>query len=137
MTMKTLTLQESGAIEKARQLINEMEDAAGDMPMPSDVPSQLPPPSGTDMPLEPPMSDSAAGANTEDNVALGLLREIRDLLSTLVGDEAAEGGEAPEIPEEPEGELEPGEPSGEEGMGAGDEDFRPGSRPMPVPTGAG
>ncbi len=127
--MKTLlTLQETKRLEDARKLVVEMGDDLGGL---GDV-GEMPPPSGTDMPLEPPMSDSAVGASTQDNVALGLLREIRDLLADLAASEAAEGGEAPEIPED---ELEPGEGAGEEELG-GDEEFRPGKRPMPVPTGA-
>lgn len=127
--MKTLlTLQETKRLEDARKLVVEMGDDLGGL---DDV-GEMPPPSGTDMPLEPPMSDSAVGASTQDNVALGLLREIRDLLADLAAAEAGEGGEAPEIPEE---ELEPGEGASEEELG-GDEEFRPGKRPMPVPTGA-
>lgn len=127
--MKTLlTLQETKRLEHARKLVVEMGDDLGGL---DDV-GEMPPPSGTDMPLEPPMSDSAVGASTQDNVALGLLREIRDLLADMAAADAGEGGEAPEIPEE---ELEPGEGAGEEELG-GDEEFRPGKRPMPVPTGA-
>jgi len=128
--MKTLlTLQEAKVVENARRLVVEMGDELGGL---DDV-GEMPPPSGADMPVEPPVSDSAVGASTQDNVALGLLREIRDLLADLAAAEAAEGGEAPELPEEGE-ELEPGE-GGEEDL-AGDEEFRPGKRPMPVATGA-
>ena len=128
--MKTLlTLQEKKVVENARRLVIEMGDELGGL---DDV-GEMPPPSGASMPMEPPVSDSAVGASTEDNVALGLLREIRDLLADLAAHEAAEeGGEAPELPGE---ELEPGEGSEEEEL-AGDEEFRPGKRPMPVPSGA-
>ena len=135
--MKTLlTLQEIKVVKNAYKLVVEMGDELGDelggLDSAGDV-GDMPSPSGADMPMEPPVSDSAVGASTQDNVAVGLLREIRDLLADLVADEAAEGGEAPEIPEE--GELEPGE-GGEEDKLAGEEEFRPGKRPMPVPSGA-
>ena len=129
--MKTLTLQEAKVAQTALRLVEEMGD---EMSALSPEGEGEMPPAGPDMPIEPPVSDSAVGASTQDNVALGLLREIRDLIAQLAADEAAEGGEAPEIPEE-EGPLKPGE--GGEGDEFGeDEDFRPGKRPMPVTTGA-
>lgn len=132
--MKTaLTLQEAKPAKDAMRLLEGIEDEFGDMP-PTEGEGDMPSPEGMDMPVEPPVSDSAVGASTEDNTALALLREIRDLIAALVGDEAEEGGEAPPIPEEDE--LEPGEGADEGGLG-GEEDFKPGKRPMPVPTGAG
>ena len=126
--MKTLTLQESAGLNKARTLIREMEedgvdDIAGDV---------LPPPpiEGGGAPPEPPVSDSAVGASTEDNVALGLLREIRDLLSKLASEEAAEAETPPEIPEEGlPGEGDPEEAQDEEG------DYKPGNRMTTDTTG--
>jgi hypothetical protein len=130
--MKTWNLQEAKVINDARKLVEELEDdieGIGGGPEPDD----MPPASGETMPMEPPVSDSAVGASTEDNVALGLLREIRDLLADLVSEEGAEEGEVPEMPEEPG--MEPGAEGGEDEPGD-EEDFRPGKRPMPVPTGA-
>ena len=135
MSMSMLTLQETKVVTDARKIVEEMADDMGDEFGGGDDIGAMPPPSGGDMPMEPPVSDSAIGASTEDNVALGLLREIRDLLATLAADESGEGGEAPELPPEDEG----GEPSeGEERAGEDEEEqFKPGKRPMPVPSGAG
>ena len=52
-------------------------------------------------PSEPPVSDSAVGADTEEHTALGLLRQMRDFLAQLATALAPE-----EIPEEAEGEAE-------------------------------
>jgi hypothetical protein len=80
----------------------EMGGEMGGDPMGGDLP-----------PSEPPMSDSAAGADSEGSAALGLLREIRDFLgqlsSALVPQEEPEaeaGGPAAPIEGEGEGELE-------------------------------
>src|SRR5208337_1444 len=59
-------------------------------------------------PSEPPVSDDAVGADTEGNVVLQLLADIKDLLSQLVGAEEGEGEFGPE------GELPPGEGSEED-----------------------
>jgi hypothetical protein len=132
MTMKTLTLQEAQVVGKARKLVEEMAEELGGIDDMGGGIGDMPPASGADMPAEPPVSDSAIGASTEDNVALGLLREIRDLLAEIAADDAMEeGGGAPELPpEEEEGAL-PGE------EGTGEDEFKPGKRPMPVPSGAG
>ncbi len=136
--MKTLTLQEAKLLENARRLINELADdmEGGPEAMGPEGMEDMPPPSGEDMPIEPPVSDSAVGASTEDNVALGLLREIRDLLADLAAENAAEEGEVPGLPEEGE-EPGQGEEEGMEEEGEGSEEFKPGKRPMPVPSGAG
>lgn len=135
--MKTLSLQEAKVVEDALKIINEMTDdiegVGGEAP-PFDDAGEMPPPSGEDMPIEPPVSDTAVGASTSDNVALGLLREIRDLLADIASEEAEEHGEAPGLP--PEGE-EGGAPGEGELEAEEEEDFRPGKRPMPVPSGAG
>ncbi len=69
-------------------------------------------------------------------MALSLLREIRDLLADIKGEEA---GEVPDLPGEEEGEEgtepEPGSEGDEELEGS--DEFKPGKRPMPVPSGAG
>jgi hypothetical protein len=54
-------------------------------------------------PSEPPVSDSAVGADTEEDTALGLLRQMRDFLAQLATALAPE-----ETPEAPEGEEVPG-----------------------------
>ena len=67
-------------------------------------------------------------------VALSLLREIRDLLAEISNEEAGEHGEGelPELP--PEGSED--HPEGDEGDGEEEGDqFKPGKRPMPVPSG--
>lgn len=138
--MKTLSLQESRAIRSASKLIEELEDEIqnGDSPVglpDEDGTGELPPPSGENMPVEPPVSDSAVGASTEDNVALSLLREIRDLLAELSDQKGGSPGEEdmPDLP--PEGEGEEGE-GNEEGTSEEEgEQFRPGKRPMSVPSG--
>lgn len=95
-------------------------------------------------PSEPPMSDSAVGADSEGSLALGLLREIRDFLGQLSAalapapEEGAEGegaegggefggepgdGEELEIPvEDPSGEAESEGGESEEGEGEREEE---------------
>lgn len=141
--MKTLTLQETKVIANARRLVIEMADeleagpgaeaGMGDMGGMEDM-GEMPPPSGETMPPEPPMSDSAVGASTSDNVALSLLREIRDLLADMAAEENAEEGAVPPVPEEGEGEGD--ETEGEAALD-GEDEFKPGKRPMPVPSGVG
>jgi hypothetical protein len=53
-------------------------------------------------PSEPPVSDSAVGADTEEDTALGLLRQMRDFLAQLATALAPE-----ETPEAPEGKKSP------------------------------
>lgn len=136
--MKTFNLQESKVVLNAHKLIEELEDEieTGESPVGLDGGAgDFPPPEGGDMPIEPPVSDSAVGASTEDNVALSLLREIRDLLAELANEEAGEGGEAPELP--PEGDEVEGGPGDDKGASEEEgEQFKPGKRPMPVSTGA-
>ncbi len=55
-------------------------------------------------PSEPPVSDEAVGADTEGNVALQLLTDIKDLLTQLVAAEVGETEEEPEA-EDMEGEI--------------------------------
>lgn len=133
--MKTLNLQETTAIKNAIKLIEEIEDGitADDSSLGGieDTPSDLPPSAGNNMPIEPAVSDSAVGASTEDNVALTLLREIRDLLAELAADESAEGEEIPDLPPD-ESEDSFGSEEEEE---QSNEEFKPGKRPMPVSTG--
>lgn len=91
-------------------------------------------PGGGDLPpSEPPMSDSAAGADSEGSAALGLLREIAGFLGQLASalvpqedPEAEAGGPAAPIEGEGEGELEipvedPDGEAAEEGGGEGGE----------------
>lgn len=130
--MKTLSLQETQVVDDARKIILEMEDEL------ANAEPEMPPADGSSMPVEPPISDNAIGASTEDNVALGLLREIRDLLAALVTDEEGDLEEPP-LPGEGEGEAINDKIDAEaDALEAEDEDenFRPGKRPMPVPSGA-
>jgi hypothetical protein len=133
--MKTLTLQEAAGLNKARKLVQEMEEEGlNDMALDS-MPAAPGEDGGAggDTAMEPPVSDSAIGAETEDNVALGLLREIRDLLSQLASSEAAEAEAPPEIPEGGEEGL-PGEGEPEDRQDQED-DYKPGKRPLPATTG--
>lgn len=133
--MKTLNLQESKVVTGAIKLVEDMEEeiVSGESPMGEPM-GDMPPPNGEDMPMEAPVSDSAIGASTEDNAALSLLREIRDLLSELVAEDGPEGGEVPDLPKEGEGEEGPHD--GNEGTSEEpDEEFQPGKRPMPVTSG--
>lgn len=142
--MKTLNLQETRVIQNAIKLVEELgeeiesgESPVGDIGGLDDI-GEMPPPNGSDMPIEPPVSDSAMGASTEDAAALGLLREIRDLMAQMVADEGGEGGEAPNLPPEGgEGEGDgDGEHAGNEGATEDEgEEFKPGKRPMPVTSG--
>lgn len=140
--MKTLNLQESKVIRRAITIVEELGDeieggggSMGDMGGMGDM-GDMPPSNGSDMPMEPPVSDSAVGASTEDNLALGLLREIRDLMAQLVSEEDPEGGELPNLPPE-EGEGDEGAHAGNEGTSEDEgEEFKPGKRPMPVTSGA-
>jgi hypothetical protein len=134
--MKTLTLQEAKVVENALKLINELADDMehGPEEMGPEGIDDMPPSSGEEMPMEAPVSDTAVGASTEDNVALSLLREIRDLLADIKGDEE---GEVPDLPGEEEEGVEPEPGSEEDEELEGSDEFKPGKRPMPVPSGAG
>jgi intein/homing endonuclease len=137
MIMKLLTLQEARPLRNALKTVEDIGDDYGGLPPPEEGAEEMPPASGEDMPIEPPVSDSAIGASTEDNVALGLLREIRDLLADLVADTGGAPEEAPELPDEEAEEFGPGEGEEEENRLEAEEEFKPGKRPMPVPNGAG
>ncbi len=128
-------------LKTARAIIVEMEDdlkgiEGDDSELDGlDGVDEMPPPGGADMPMEPEVSDSAVGASTEDNVALGLLREIRDLLQQMVGEEGVEDLETPDMPED-EGEEGTEEDNlGEPPAGEEDEDVRPGGGARPIETG--
>lgn len=104
-------------LNEAIKLIEDIEH--DDVAAPSEIAGEMatdtvdaPPPS------EPPVSDTAVGADTEGNVVLQLLADIKDLLSQLVGVEGAE--EMGEFG--PEGEMPPGGPGEEFGPpGEGEE----------------
>jgi hypothetical protein len=108
-------------LQEARKLVREMEDDALSFAGPAEAPG-APPMDGADAvepldPMEPPISDTAIGADTEGDTALGLLRQMTDLLTQLVtalAPEAGMGGEG--MP----GEGMPGEmgemPPGAEGL---------------------
>ena len=97
-------------LNEAIKLIEEIESDDG-IETPSEIAGEMaavdaPPPS------EPPVSDDAIGADTEGNVVLQLLADIKDLLSQLVGAESGEGEFGPEGELGPEGEGEPSMPPG-------------------------
>jgi hypothetical protein len=77
-------------------------------------------------PSEPPMDDTAVGADTQGNVVVGLLSDIKDLLSQLVD---VDLGEEEPLPDENAEELavEVPEPDEEEAT----ELETPSSRPVP------
>jgi len=77
-------------------------------------------------PTQTPTSDSAMDVDTEENAALGLLREIRDALVQMAGEESAEDYPDEEEFGEPEMPSRPPRP----GMGPS------GRRPLPIQTGA-
>lgn len=140
-TVNRTTMNE---LNEARKLISELEQDAletPEAPVGGEFDSALPP-------SEPPVSDSAIGADTEGETALGLLRGIKTDLDRLAdelaplpepGDEAGEPsveeieGEGPMpdediIPEPPAGGEEEPEEEGE----PEDEDEIPDRRPEPV-----
>jgi hypothetical protein len=104
---------------RQRRAISEMHDdefdsaappesGAGDEPLDDDPNADALPPS------EPPVSDTAVGADTEGQVVLGLLADIKDLLGQLVavqapeeieGDEAGEEGDENEPLEDEDGAV--------------------------------
>jgi hypothetical protein len=87
-----------------------------------------------DEPMEPPVSDSAIGADTEGETALGLLRQMKDLLTQLVvavapeampGAEGAEGGEMMDLGGGGGAGGPPMDLGGEEGGEGGESDMPP------------
>ncbi len=95
-------------LQEAIKLIEELHDE--EVKAPSEIASEMAPPAADEVdaveappPSEPPVDDSAIGADTEGNIVLNLLADIRDFLAQLVG--ADEGGEG-ELPGE-EGEMPP------------------------------
>jgi len=114
---------ESMRLSEAKNLIQEIAD---EIKTPSEVALDLGDEGGgpdletADLPpSEPPISDDAVGADTEGNVVLQLLSDIRDLLGELVHGGEIEGELEGELPG---GELPPGEfpPEGEGGDIAAD-----------------
>jgi hypothetical protein len=100
------------SLTEARKLIAEMEQDELDQPTPNaGAPpvdaappmDDMPPGGGDDLPpSEPPVSDDAIGADTEGNVFLQILSDIRDFLAVIAGVDGA-GEEGPEGPEGPGG----------------------------------
>jgi hypothetical protein len=117
-------------LQEAIKIVEEVEQDELSAPVGGDVAVDVPPPS------EPPVSDDAVGADTEGNIALQLLTDIKDLLSELVsleGDEAAEEGE-PDLGDEerPVDALPmPDEDEGGEEDEEDEEDFVPGKTTSP------
>ena len=111
-------------LKEAIKLVQEMEDdILGGAPSP-EMPGEM---GGPEMgaeplePSEPPISDTAIGADTEGETALGLLQQMKELLAQIAmavvppeegapGEEGMEG--APPI--EGEGEMPPEPPTDEE-----------------------
>ncbi len=82
---------------EALKLVEELED---DVPADGTPVDEAPPgdADGADLPpSEPPVSDEAVGADTEGNVVIQILADIKNLLAQLVG---GEEGEAPADEEE-------------------------------------
>jgi len=103
-TMKTIDTD----IQEAIKLVEEMlDDEQGAPPTPEFGASPEAMPDEELPPMEPPISDSALGADTEGDSALGILNQMRDLLQQLVTALAPPPEEAPEAPTgEGEGEEE-------------------------------
>ena len=109
-------------LTEAKSLVEELEDDV--LQDYGASPVGLEEPSGGGMglePIEPPISDTAIGADTEADTALGLLRQMRDLLTQLVvaevpaGEEELPGVGAGAAPGEEGGEFEmPPEPPSDE-----------------------
>ena len=109
-------------LKDAIKLIEEVEadevkaprEDAGEMAPPAadNIDAEAPPPS------EPPVEDTAIGADTEGNVVLQLLADIRKFLAMLVGAEENEGelppGEEEELADEGEAPPMPPEDGGED-----------------------
>jgi hypothetical protein len=120
-------------LKEAQKLVEEMEADA--MSAPEELTAS--PAAEPLEPMEPPVSDSAIGADTEEDTALGLLRQMRDFLAQLAtalapeetpdeagaeagaiaGEAAEEGGgaESGMPPEPPKDELEDEEEKEKEG----------------------
>jgi hypothetical protein len=102
-------------LNEALKLIEEIEqdqlEAPSEIAGSGEMGMDAPPPS------EPPVSDEAVGADTEGNVVLQLLADIKDLLAQLVGAEEGEGELGPGGPGElgPEGGFGPEDDLGSEG----------------------
>lgn len=119
-------------LAEAQRLVEELEQDELDGPggpggapggPPDDFAVDGPPPS------EPPVSDTAIDADTEGNVALQLLADIRNLLAQLVG-----GDESTDLP--PPGEGEEGEEDAVDAIPEApeeeeDEEGAPGARMAP------
>jgi len=97
------------SLAQAQKIVEELEDQFGAEaadtapPGADDMAIDVPPPS------EEPISDEAVGADTEGNVVIGLLSDIRDLLAQVVGVEGEPGDDMPPGAGGPPGEGEPGE----------------------------
>lgn len=98
-------------LKQAIKLVQEMEDdiLGGDTAAP-EMPGDMGAPEAEPVePMEPPISDTAIGADTEGDTALGLLTQMKELLTQIATAVApSEGG----LPGE-EGDM----PPGAEGMG--------------------
>lgn len=92
----------------ALKLVEELED---DLPVDGAPESEAPPmddgAEGAELPpSEPPINDEAVGADTEGNVALQLLADIKNLLMQLVTGESPEGELEDEVADEDAAESE-------------------------------
>ena len=106
-------------LKEAIRLIEEIQ--ADDVPAPGEIAGDMadtggaaPPPELP--PSEPPVDDAAVGADSEANLVIQLLADIRHFLGILAGEEDVEGEEGMEGPGGPGGEMPlPGEEGEEEG----------------------
>jgi hypothetical protein len=113
-----LRIESMTQLQEAIKLIEELHGE--EVKAPSEIASEMAPPAADDIdvaaeappPSEPPVDDSAIGADTQGNIVLDLLADIRDFLAQLVG--ADEEGAMPGEPGE-EGEMPPVPDEGEEG----------------------
>lgn len=112
-------------LQEAQKVVQEMEDDALSFAGPAEAPMGGAETAEPMEPMEPPISDTAIGADTEADTALGLLRQMKDLLTQLVtalapdtagmegelgGELGAEGGMPGEMGGLPSEDEMPGEP---------------------------
>jgi hypothetical protein len=110
-------------LKEAIKLVQEMEDdiLGGDGASP-ELPGDIGAPGAEPLePSEPPISDTAIGADTEGDSALGLLAQMKDLLTQI----ATAVAPPPEEGAPGEEGLEGGEPGAEGGMPGGEGEMPP------------
>lgn len=129
-------------LQEAIKVVEEIEQ--DELAAPTEAPAMMPDAAvDTPPPSEPPVDDTAVGADTEGNVVLGLLTDIKNLLTQLVAVESPEAEMPPEegeegeempvdaLPEPPEGEGEEGAEGEEEDEEDEDEEMERKGAPVP------